>query len=130
MSAHDVIAAHYAAGAEGDVEGMFKDFAPNITWKESDGSKYAGTFTGMEEIGANVFGPINAEWENFGAIPEVIIADEATGRVAAVCNYVGTFRDTGKPQNVRVVHVWTVVDGKIVAFEQVCDTAEQAKSMV
>jgi len=129
LSAHDVIAAHYAAGASGDIEAMFKDFAPDITWKESDGSRYAGSYTGMEEIGANVFGPINAEWENFGAIPDAIIADEKTGRVAALCTYVGTFRTTGKPQNVRVVHVWTIKDDKIVAFEQVCDTAEQAKSM-
>jgi ketosteroid isomerase-like protein len=128
-NAHDTIAAHYAAAAAGDVPSMFKDFADDIVWKESDGSAYTGTYRGMAEVGANIFGRITEEWEGFGAIPDYFLADEATGKVAAVCTYVGTFRATGKPQNVRVVHLWTVKDGKVVAFEQVCDTAEQNKSM-
>lgn len=128
-TAHDIIAAHYSAGAAGDVPAMFKDFADDIVWKESDGGAYAGTFHGMAEVGPKIFERINAEWENFGAVPEYLVADESTGKVAAVCTYVGTYRATGKSQNVRVVHLWTVRDGKIVAFEQVCDTAEQNKSM-
>lgn len=129
VSAHDVIAAHYAASAAGDISGMVKDFAPDIVWKEADGGPYAGTFTGMAEIAANVFERINAEWNDFGAIPDYLIADEQTGRVAAVCTYVGTYKATGKAQHVRVVHLWTVRDGQIVAFEQFCDTAGQFKSM-
>ena len=128
-TAHDTVAAHYAAGAAGDIPGMLKDFAPDIVWKESDGGAYAGTFHGLAEVIPNVFERINAEWDGFGAVPEFFIADEATGKVAAVCTYVGTFKATGKPQNVRVVHLWTVADGKIVAFEQVVDSAEQNKSM-
>lgn len=129
MSAHDIVASHYAAGAAGDIPSMFKDFAPDITWKESDGGAYAGSFTGMAEVVPNIFERINSEWDGFGAVPEYLVADEAAGKVAAVCNYIGTFKATGKPQNVRVVHLWTVKDGKIVSFEQVCDTAEQNKSM-
>lgn len=128
-NAHDTIAAHYAAGAAGDVPSMFKDFSDDIVWKESDGSSYAGTYRGMAEVGAKIFGRINDEWDGFGAVPDYLVADESTGKVAAVCTYVGTFKKTGKPQNVRVVHLWTVKDGKVVAFEQVCDTAEQSKSM-
>lgn len=129
MSAYDVISSHYAAGAAGNIPGMFKDFAEKITWKESDGGAYAGSFTGMAEIVPAIFTRITSEWDGFAAVPEYFIADESTGRVAAICNYIGTFKATGKPQNVRVVHLWTVTDGKIVAFEQVCDTAEQNKSM-
>lgn len=124
-TAHDVIAAHYAAGARGDVPAMFQDFADDIVWKESDGGAYAGEFHGMAEVVPNIFERINAEWDGFGAVPEYLIADESTGKVAAVCNYVGTFKANGKSQNVRVVHLWTVRDGKVVAFEQVCDTGAQ-----
>lgn len=128
MSAEEIIAAHYQAGARGDIPGMFKDFAEDIAWKESAGGAYAGSFVGMEEIGPGIFERINAEWDNFGAVPEYLIADETSGRVAAVCNYVGTHKKTGKAQeNVRVVHLWTVKQDKIVSFEQVCDTAQQAK---
>ena len=128
-NAHDTMAAYYAAGAAGDIPSMFKDFAEDIEFKESDGGAYAGTYRGMAEVEANIFARIHEEWEGFSAIVDYMVADEATGKVAAVCTYVGTFRATGKPQNVRVVHLWTVKDGKIVAFEQVCDTAEQNKSM-
>ena len=128
-NAHDTIAAHYAAGAAGDIPSMFKDFADDILWVESAGGAYAGTFHGMAEVVPNIFERINAEWDGFGAVPEYLIADESTGKVAAVCHYVGTFKATGKPQHVRVVHLWTVRDGKVVEFEQVVDSAEQNKSM-
>ncbi|MDH6536112.1 nuclear transport factor 2 family protein [Aurantimicrobium minutum] len=130
MSAESVIAAHYQAGAEGDVQGMFKDFAEDISWKESAGGSLGGSFTGMAEVIPGIFEKINAEWDGFGAVPEFLIADEATGRVAAICNYVGTHKTSGKAQqDVRVVHLWTVKNGKVVAFEQVCDTAQQNKFM-
>ena len=128
-NAHDTIAAHYAAGAAGDIPSMFKDFADDIVWVESAGGAYAGTFHGMAEVVPNIFERINAEWDGFGAVPDYLIADESTGKVAAVCHYVGTFKATGKPQHVRVVHLWTVRDGKVVEFEQVVDSAEQNKSM-
>lgn len=124
-TAHDIIDAHYAAGARGDIPAMFKDFADDIVWKESAGGAYAGEFRGMAEVVPNIFERINAEWDGFGAVPEYLIADEASGKVAAVCNYIGTFKANGKSQNVRVVHLWTVRDGKVVAFEQVCDTGAQ-----
>lgn len=125
MTAFDIVAAHYTAGKNGDIPGMFKDFADDIVWKESAGGAYAGEFHGMAEVVPNIFERINAEWEGFGAVPDYFVADEATGNVAAVCTYVGTYKATGKAQNVRVVHLWTVRDGKIVAFEQVCDTGAQ-----
>lgn len=129
MTAESVIAKHYAAGAAGDPQGMLADFAEDITWVEAAGGAYAGTFKGIDQVIKNVFERINAEWDDFGAVPDVLVADEAKGKVAALCTYVGTNKATGKPQNVRVVHIWTVVDGKIVAFEQVCDSVEQLKVM-
>jgi uncharacterized protein len=128
MSAHDIVAGHYAAAAAGDIPGMLKDFAPDIVWKESEGGIYAGTFNGLDEIGPAIFTRINSEWDDFGAIAEFFLADESTGRVAAICNYVGTHKVSKKAQeNVRVVHLWTVKNDKIVAFEQICDTAQQNK---
>jgi preprotein translocase subunit SecA len=69
-------------------------------------------------VGANIFGRITEEWEGFGAVTDYLVAHEATGKVAAVCTYVGTFRATGKPRNVRVVHLWTVKDGKVVIIDE------------
>ncbi|MBK5237518.1 MAG: nuclear transport factor 2 family protein [Actinomycetales bacterium] len=128
-SAREVVTAHYVNAGAGDMEAAFADLSPAIVWTESAGSAYAGTFVGLPAVFENIFGRINADWEDFGAIPESIIADETSGTVAVLANYVGTYRATGKPQNVRVVHVWTVVDGSIVAFEQIVDSALQNLSM-
>jgi ketosteroid isomerase-like protein len=128
-SARDVITAHYENSAAGNMEAAFADLSPEIVWTESAGGAYAGTFVGLPAVFENIFGRINAEWDDFGAIPSSIIADETTGTVAVVANYVGTYKATGKAQNVRVVHVWTVVDGSIVAFEQIVDSALQNASM-
>jgi len=128
-TAREVVTAHYAHSAAGDREAAFADLSPNIVWTESAGSAYAGTFVGLPAVFENIFGRINAEWADFAAVPSSIIADETTGTVAVVANYLGTYKATGKPQNVRVVHVWTVVDGSIVAFEQIVDSALQNLSM-
>ena len=131
MSAESVVTAHYQAGADGDVQGMLKDFAEDISWKETAGGSLAGYYSGMAEVVSGIFEKIIAEWDGFGAVLEYLIADEATGRVAAVCNYVGTHKTSGKAQqDVRVVHLWEVKNGKIVSFEQVCDTAQQNKFMI
>ena len=128
MSSESIVKAFYQAGAEGNIPGMFQDFAPDIVWKESEGGIYAGTFTGLAQIAPAIFDRINSEWDAFGAVPELFLADEETGRVAAICNYVGTHKVSGKAQeDVRVVHLWTVKNDKIVAFEQICDTAQQNK---
>ena len=130
MSAESVIASHYAAGAAGDFPGMVQDFAEDISWKESAGRSLAGSFVGKQNVISGIFEKIGSEWDGFGAVPEFLVADEETGKVVAVCNYIGTNKSTGKTQeNVRVVHVWTVRDGKVVAFEQICDTAQQNKFM-
>ncbi len=128
-SARDVVTSHYANAAAGDMAAAFADLSPAIVWTESAGSAYTGTFVGLPAVFENVFGRISAEWDDFAAIPASIIADEATGMVAVVANYVGTYKATGKPQNVRVVHVWKVVDGSIIEFEQIVDSALQNLSM-
>lgn len=128
-SARDVVAAHYANAGAGDMEAAFADLSPAIVWTEAAGSAYTGTFVGLPAVMENVFARIGAEWDDFGAIPSSIIADETSGTVAVVANYVGTYKATGKPQNVRVVHVWKVVDGSIVEFEQIVDSALQNLSM-
>jgi ketosteroid isomerase-like protein len=124
-TALEIVQAHYAAGARGDVPGMIADFSQDIEWVECAGSAYAGTFHGIPAVMQNLFSRINEEWEAFGAIPEFMVADESQGRVCVVGTYVGKFRLTGKVQNVRMVHVWTVRNEQITEFEQIVDSAAQ-----
>jgi ketosteroid isomerase-like protein len=128
-TAREIVAAHYAASAAGDIQGAFSNFADDIVWTESAGGRYAGTYTSMAEVYEKVFGRIQQDWEDFAAHLDYLIADNDNNKVAAVVNYHGKSTATGKSQNVRVVHLWTIKDGMVVAFEQVADTAEQNKAL-
>jgi uncharacterized protein len=120
MSSIDVVRKHYAASEAGDLEAMMADFAPNIVWTEAAGFPTAGVYTGRQEIIDGVFGPTDATWNDFAVGVERLIEDADT--VVMIGNYTGIAKSTGKPLNIRTVHVWTVQAGQIVAFEQICDS--------
>jgi ketosteroid isomerase-like protein len=74
-----------------------------------------------------VFARIGADWEDFRVEMGELVGSEDT--VVAIGSYSGTYHATGKPMTVRVVHVWRLRDGKVVAFEQFTDTLKVAEAM-
>lgn len=120
MSSIDVVRKHYAASEAGDLPGMMADFAPNIVWTEAAGFPTAGVYNGPQEIIDGVFGPTEAAWNGFSVGVERLLEDGDT--VVMIGSYTATAKSTGIPLDIRTVHVWTVQDGKIVAFEQICDS--------
>jgi ketosteroid isomerase-like protein len=115
-----VIDAHYAAGARGDVDGMIADFADDIEWIEAAGFPLAGTYHGPQAVKNEIFLGLGRDWEGWHPEIERLVADGDT--VVAIGWYLATHRATGKPVRTRVAHVWTVRDEKVVAFEQITDT--------
>jgi ketosteroid isomerase-like protein len=103
-----------------DIENLFNAFAPDIHWVEMVGGPYGGAFTGQEEIVANVFAPLGAEWEEFRPEPDNFVAEGNT--VVVTGTYLGTNKATGKDIAARFTHVWALADGKIINFEQFTDT--------
>lgn len=120
MTHRDLVAAHYAAGARGDLAGMLADFAPDIRWTEAAGFPLAGTYVGPDEIRDRVLAVIAAEWDGFGMRVDELVGD--AGTVVAIGRYVGTHRRTGRPLDARAVHVWRLGGDKITGFEQITDT--------
>jgi ketosteroid isomerase-like protein len=49
-------------------------------------------------------------------------------RVVALGRYMGAFKATGRRMNPQAVHVWTLKDGKAVAFQQYIDTLDVARA--
>ena len=111
---------HYAASAKGDLEGMLAPLAPDVSWTEMAGFPYAGTYIGPEAVQAHVFDRINAEWEDYRAVPETFVSDGQN--VVAFGTYSGTYRATGKAMVARFVHHWVFANGVVVSFEQYTDT--------
>lgn len=120
MSNVQIVKSHYAAADQGDLDGMLASFADDIRWTEAAGSPYAGTYVGPEEVAKHVFGRIQLEWNDFVVVIEEVIDGGDT--VVGIGTYSGTFKVTGRSFAARVAHVWRLLDGRVVAFEQFTDT--------
>ncbi|MEZ2444975.1 nuclear transport factor 2 family protein [Chitinophaga sp. RCC_12] len=94
--------------------------AEDITWTEAKGFPYGGTYTGIDNITANVFDRLAGEWSNYKFTPEDYVA--GGNKVVAFGTYSGTNNATGKYFEARVAHVWKLEEGKIVRFEQFVDS--------
>lgn len=116
----DVIAAHYAASTQGDLDGMVADFADDIAWTEAAGFPLAGTYHGPDAVVDGVFKALGADWDGWSVHVDELVTEGET--VVAIGWYTGTHRATGTALRARVAHVWRVRNEKVVAFEQITDT--------
>lgn len=126
-TAFEIVKAHYDANDRRDMVGMLADIGPDTKWTEMAGFPCAGTYTGRDEIVANVFVALGAMFDNYTFTLERLL--DAGPDVIAIGTYKATAKQTGKSFNARVVHVWTVSDGKVQNFEQFTDTLLVAQSL-
>ncbi|QAY63712.1 nuclear transport factor 2 family protein [Xylanimonas allomyrinae] len=117
---HEIIAAHYAASAVGDLEGMLAPLTESTLWTEAAGLPSAGTYQGPDEVRTHVFEAIAREFDRYAFTLESLL--DAGDAQVAVGTYTGTHRKTGKSFTARVAHVWRLEDGKAVTFEQIVDS--------
>ena len=116
----EIVRAHYAASAQGNIEAMMVDVSPQVRWTEMAGFPCAGTWVGPQQVIDNVFAVLGRDWIGYRFELQNLI--DGGDQVVGVGTYHGTFRATGKEMQARVAHVWKLQDGKIVAFEQFTDT--------
>jgi ketosteroid isomerase-like protein len=126
-TAYEIVKAHYDANARRDMNGMLADIAADCRWTEMDGFPCAGTYVGPQEVFKNVFLALGEAFDGYTFALERLL--DAGGDVIGIGDYAGTYRQTGKSFKARVVHVWSVADGKIRRFEQFTDTLRVADAM-
>ena len=112
----------YANFATGDVPAALGAMADDIQWAEADGFPLAGTYVGPQAVLEGVFLRLGEIGDHFAVVPDTFVADGDT--VVAIGTYTWKHRSTGHPACVKMAHVWTVRDGKAVAFQQHVDTAK------
>jgi ketosteroid isomerase-like protein len=119
-----VVQAFYEAVGSGTVPVALGHLDANVEWNEAENFVYAdhSPYVGIDNLVNGLFMRLMTEWEGFAAVPEQFIA--SGDRVAVLGRYSGTYRETGKPMNAQMVHVFKVADGKIVHFQQYTDTAQ------
>jgi uncharacterized protein len=119
----------YDSFARGDAAAVLGAFDPQIRWMEAESFAYAdrNPYIGPEAVAEGIFGRILSEWDGFQVRPQEFIASD--DRVAVLGRYAGTYRASGYPVDAQFVHVWTIRNGKVTAFQQYADTAQFGRVM-
>ena len=120
MSNIDIVRAHYAASAKGNIEEMMAHVSPQVRWTEMAGFPCAGTWVGPQAVVDNVFAVLGRDWIGYRFELQSLI--DGGEHIVGMGSYHGTYRATGKDMQARVAHIWQLRDGKVVAFEQFTDT--------
>ena len=128
MSAENVAVVRgiYDAFGKGDIPGVLSKLAKEIEWREAENFIYAdrNPYIGPHAVLEGVFMRIGSQWNGFTVTPDSIL--DAGHQVVALGTYSGTYKKTGKGVRAQMVHVWNIVDGKAVKFQQYTDTKQFA----
>ncbi len=120
----------YQAFAKGDVPAVLAVMDADIVWNEAEGFPYAdkNPYIGPDAVLNGVFARIGAEWEYWN-LADIQLHDMANDMVLATLRYKAKHKATGKVINSQTAHLWTLKDGKIVAFQQFTDTKQAAEAV-
>ena len=123
-----IIRSIYRGFAEGDVAAVLGAMSPEIVWMEAENFPYAdrNPYRGPEAVAAGVFARCTGEWNGFAVKMDDLI--DGGDRVVALGRYSGEHKETGRRMNPQAAHVWTLRDGKVIAFQQYIDTFDVARA--
>ncbi|MCB9331243.1 MAG: ester cyclase [Lewinellaceae bacterium] len=115
----------YQAFAKGDVPAALGVMDANIVWNEAESFPYADNnpYIGPDAVLNGVFGRIMAEWEYWN-LTNIQLHEMSNNQVLATLRYEAKHKTTGKMLDAQTAHLWTLKDGKIVAFQQFTDTKQ------
>lgn len=82
---------------------------------------------GPEAVLAGVFERLGADWDNYQAVPDRLVA--SGGTVITTGTYSGTYKATGKRFAARFAHVFEFRGAKVSRVEQIVDSAEVATAL-
>jgi ketosteroid isomerase-like protein len=121
LSNLDFVKSVYAALSVGDVPKVLGSMHPQVQWTVSAGYKYGGIYRGPDAVLQNVLSKMPQDFESFSIDIERLL--EAGNVVVMQGHYVARGRATDKSVRVAAVHVFEILDGKIVRFDQYVDSA-------
>lgn len=123
VSAVDLVRRWYDRMNRGDVAGAVAALHPDIEWIEAEHSPYGwpgAPLVGPVAIAEAVWSKLARDWVELRVVPEELLP--AGDAVVVLGRYVGVHARSGAPLDAQVVHVWNVLDGKIVRYRGFADT--------
>lgn len=126
----NIIDGLYKAFAAGDVPAVLSGMDANIVWNEAEGNPYADNnpYIGPDAVLNGVFARVIGEHDYF-TLNDITLHEMSDNKVLATLRYDGKMKQTGKTYNAQVAHLWTLKNGKVVAFQQYLDTKKLADAM-
>lgn len=113
----------------GNIEGVLSTFANDIEWQAPavQNVPHGGSCKGVEQV-AGFFAALDASEEVQKFEPKEYIAQGE--KVVVLGEYGAKVKATEREYQMDFVHVFTVRNGKIVGFNEYCDTAVMAAAYV
>jgi ketosteroid isomerase-like protein len=110
----------YEGLANEDIAAVIGAFSPEVVILTPDSLPWStGHYEGIEGAVKYFEGAVTACADTLFEVEEIRPSGDW---VAAIGNWSGTARSTGRSFNVRFVHFWTLRDGKVVKAEGISDT--------
>ncbi len=120
----DTIKGAYDAFARQDIEALMGGFDDAIAWDVPDSVPWGGSYRGKDEVG-RFFASLPEHLDELNVEPQEFY--DAGDHVVAVGRHHGNVK--GEPFETRFAMVWTMRDGKAVAFKEYSDMAPIVKAM-
>ena len=119
----------YKAFAVGDIPSVLGAMDAKIVWNEAVSNSLADghPYIGPDAVLNGVFVRLGGQHEYF-KLENVQLHGMDNNQVLATLRYDAKVKNTGKSYNAQVAHLWTLKDGKIIAFQQYVDTKKVADS--
>ncbi|UKM66340.1 ester cyclase [Flavobacteriaceae bacterium GSB9] len=113
----------YKAFGEGDIPKVLASLDENVVWNEAEGNAYAdgNPYIGPDAIVNGVFARLGKDHEYFN-LTDINLHNMNNNQVLATLRYDAKLKTTGKTYNAQAAHLWTLDNGKVVAFQQYVDT--------
>lgn len=130
MENKNVIDNLYKAFAIGDIPVVLGSMDEKIVWYEAEGNMYAdrNPYIGPDAVLQGVFGRIMEDHEYF-TLANIETHNMDNDKVLATLRYHGKVKKNGAEYDAQVAHLWSLKDGKIVAFQQYVDTKKLDDAM-
>lgn len=117
----------YKAFAVGDIPKVLGGLDEKVVWNEAEGNHYAdgNPYIGPDAVLNGVFARIGADHEYFNLV-NIELHEMSNNQVLATLRYQGKLKKNATKFDTQVGHLWTLKEGKVIAFQQYVDTKQLA----
>jgi ketosteroid isomerase-like protein len=120
----------YHAFNHGDIQTVLAAMDPAVEWREAEGNPYSmdgAPWIGPQAILEQFFARLAGDWQGLRVDVEKLY--DAGDHVFIIGRGRGTYKPTGKTMDGQACHMMRFANGKLVSFQQYCDTAHLQATM-